>query len=142
MHMRALAAGQIRAGQRTRIILDALGRVEAHDLAAALAGTGAHVEDAVGGEHDLRLVLDHHQRVAGVAQAPHDADHAFHVARMQADRRFIEHEQCIDERGAQCSREVDTLHFAARQRARLAIQRQVTKTDLGEVRQPRADFGQ
>jgi hypothetical protein len=34
-----------------------------------VAGAGADVEHAVGGQHDLRVVLDHDQRVAGVAQA-------------------------------------------------------------------------
>jgi hypothetical protein len=94
------------------------------------------------GEHDLRLVLDDHQRIAGVAQPLHHADHAFHIARMQADRRLVEHEQGVDERRAERGREVDALDFAARQRARLAVERQVTEPDLGQIGEPRADFGQ
>jgi hypothetical protein len=35
-----------------------MGRVEAHDFAAAFAGTGADIEDAVRGMHDLWIVFD------------------------------------------------------------------------------------
>ena len=140
--MRALAPRQIITGQRTRLVFHILERAETHDFAAALAGAGAQVEDAVGGEHDLRFMLDDHERVAGVAQPLHDTDHTPHIARVQADRRFVEHEQRVDERGAERGGEVDALHFSARERARLAVERQVTEADLGEVRQARADFGQ
>jgi hypothetical protein len=58
-------------------------------------------------------VLDDEQRVAVVAQALHDLDDASHVARMQADRRLVEHEQRIDQRRAERGRQVDALHFAA-----------------------------
>ena len=98
--------------------------------AAALAGAGAEVENAVGLQHDLRIVLDHHQRVAGVAQPLHHADDALHVARMQADGGLIEHEQRVDERRAERRGEIDPLHLAARERARLPIERQITQTDI------------
>ena len=62
----ALAAFEVFRRQRLRLA-HFLRRAEEHHLAAALAGAGAHVEQAVGFKHDLRVVLDHHQRVAGVA---------------------------------------------------------------------------
>ena len=62
-----------------------VGRAVEDDLAAALAGARAHVDQAVGGEHHRRVVLDDDQRVAGVAQAVHRLDDAVHVARVQAD---------------------------------------------------------
>jgi hypothetical protein len=40
-----------------------------------------------------RVVLDHHQRVARIAQALHGHDDAVHVARVQADAGLVEHEQ-------------------------------------------------
>ena len=118
------------------------GRAEADDFAAALTGTRAHVEDPVGFEHDLRIVFDDHQRVAGVAQPMHDLDHAQHVARMQADRGFVEHEQRVDQRSAQRRRQVDPLYFTARQTARLAVERQVADSDLAQVAQPIADLAE
>ncbi len=40
---------------------------EEHDLAAALAGAGPHIQDPVGFQHDLRIVLDDDQRVTSIA---------------------------------------------------------------------------
>ena len=136
---RSFASGQIFGGERIRL-LQALGRIEAHDFAAALAGAGSHVEYAVGGKHDLRLVLDHDERIARIAQPLHHADHAFHVARVQADRRLVEHEERVDERGAERGRQVDALDFAARERARLTVEREIAEAHLHEVGKPGADF--
>jgi hypothetical protein len=92
-----------------------------------LAGARPQIEDAIGLDHDLRVVLDHQQRVAGIAQPLHDADHALHVTRVQADRGLIEHEQRIDQRGPERGGQVDALDLAARERARLAIERQIAQ---------------
>ena len=105
-------------------------------------GPGPDVEDAVGREHDLRIVLDHDQRVAGVAQPLHHADHAAHVARMQADRRLVEHEQRVDQRGAERGGEIDALHFAAGQRARLAVEREIAEADIVQIVEARADLAE
>ena len=77
------------------------------------ARAGAHIQQPIGGVHDLRIVLDHQQGISGIAQAMHDADHAGHVAWMQADRRLIEYKQRIDQRGPQRGGEIDSLHLAA-----------------------------
>src|SRR4029077_10794702 len=108
----ALAAIEILRSERgTRA--DLRGASEEDDLAAFLARTRAQIEDPVGLEHDLRVVLDHHQRVARIAQALHDPDDSLHIAWMEADRGLIQHEQRIDQRRAERSREVDALHFTA-----------------------------
>jgi len=90
---------------------------EEDHLATFLPGPRSQIEDAVGLEHDLWVVLDHDERVAGIAQALHHADDPLHVARMQPDGGLIENEQCVDERGAERGREVDALHLAPRERA-------------------------
>jgi len=36
---------------------------------------GAHVENPVSLEHDLRIMLDHQQGIAGIAQGAHHGDH-------------------------------------------------------------------
>src|ERR1700733_1971872 len=62
----AAAAVEVLAGERgagTQLPRAA----EEDDLAAALARAGPQIEDAVGFQHDLRVVLDHQQRVAGIA---------------------------------------------------------------------------
>ena len=68
------------------------------------------------------------------------SDDPVHVARMQADRRLVEHEQGVDERGAERGRQVDALHLAAGERAALAVEREVADADVAEVAQPRADL--
>ncbi len=135
----ALAAGEVLGGQRARRF-QFRRRAEEHHLAAALAWPGSHVEDAVGGEHDLRIVLHHHERVAGVAQLAHHLDHTPHVARVQPDGGLVQHEQRVDERRAERRGEVDALHLAARERARLAVERQVAEADVAEVGKARADL--
>ena len=136
----ALAAAQVLAREGRLVSANRLRAAEEHDLAAALAGAGAEIQDAIGLEHDLRVVLDHDQRVARIAQPLHHPDHPLHVARMQADGGLIEHEQRVDERGAERGGEVDALHFAARERARLAIEREVAQADVREVAEAAADL--
>ena len=87
-------------------------------------------------------MLNHDQGVAGIAQPVHDADDAFNVARMQSDRRFIEHEQRIDQRCAERRGEVDALHFAAGQGARLAVEVQISEADIGQIFEARANLPQ
>ena len=116
----AFVAGKVLRGERVGVAQLRL-CAEEHHIAAALARARAHVEQAVGFEHDLRVVLDHHQRVAGVAQPLHHADDAAHVARVQANGRLVQHEQRVDKGGAQRRGEVDALHLAAREGSRLAV---------------------
>ena len=135
-------ARQILPGERLRIGAHGVGRVEGHDLAATFAGAGPEVQQPVRRQHDLRIVLDHHQRIAGIAQPVHHLRHALHVARMQADRRLIEHEQRVHQRGAQRRSQIDPLDFTARQRARLAIEREIPQPHFAQVRKARAHLAQ
>ncbi len=136
--VRALPAREVLRRHRLRV-LQLVRRAVEHDLAAALARPRSHVEQAVGLQHDLRVVLDHHERVAGVAQALHHVDHAPHVARVQADRRLVQHEERVHERGAQRRGEVDALHLAAGERARLPVEREVAQAHLAHEAKPRVD---
>ena len=87
-------------------------------------------------------MFDHHQRIAGVAQFLHDRDHTAHVTRMQADRWFVQDEQRVGQRRAECGGQVDALDFASRERARLTVERQVTEADFLQVGQPRTGLTQ
>ena len=117
-------------------------RTEEHHLAASLARPRPQLEDPVRGPHDLGVVLDHHQRVAGVTQAPQDADDPPHVPRVQPDAGLVQDEERVDEGGAERGRQVDPLHLATRERARLAIQREVTDPDLHQVGESGTDLAQ
>ena len=111
-----------------------------HNLPAAFARPWPHVYHAVGGQHHRRIVLHHHQRIAGVAQSQHGPCNAMHVARVQANAGLVQHKQRVDQRGAQRSSEVDTLHLTARQGAALAVQAQVTNAHVAQVFEARGDF--
>ena len=138
-HADVLAPAEVGAGERVGRA-DGLGRAVEDDLTAAFAGAWAHVDQSVGREHHRRIVLDHHQRVARIAQALHGLDDAVHVARVEADARFVEHEHGVHERGAERGGEVDALHLAAAERSALAVEREVADAHVAQVAQARADL--
>ncbi len=111
-----------------------------HELATALAAAWAEIDEVIRGANDLLFMLDDQQSVALVAQAMHDPHEPAHVARVQADARFIHDKERVDQRRAQTRRQVYPLHFAATQRARRAIQREITNADLAQIIQARPDF--
>ncbi len=136
-----LAAAEILARERVRRT-NVARRAVIHDRAAALARAGAHVDQPVGREHHRRIVFDHDQRIARVAQPLHRLDNPREVARMQPDARFVEHEQGFRERRAERRRQVDPLHLAARQRAALPVERQVAEPHVAQIFQARAHLGE
>ena len=85
-------------------------------------------------------MFHHHQRVAGIAQPVHGLRDAVHVARVQANRRLVEHKQRVDQRGAERGGQVDALHLATRQGAALPVQREVANAHVAQVFDARANF--
>ena len=119
-----------------------LERSREDDAAALFAGAEPHVDDGVGDPDHVGVVLDDEDRVALVAQLPQDRDQPLVVARVQADRRLVEHVQRVDQRRAERRREVDPLRFAARQRRRQPIEREVVEPDVAQEPEPLADLAQ
>ncbi len=60
------------------------------DLAAAVAGFGAEVEDPVGFGGDGHVVLDDDDGVAFIDEAVEDVDEAFDVFEVEADGGFLD----------------------------------------------------
>ena len=87
-------------------------------------------------------MFDDEQRIAGIAQALHDRDYAAHIARMQSDGGLVEHEERVDERGAQSGRQINALHLAAGERARLPVEREIAQAHVDEVVKAAADLTQ
>ncbi len=110
------------------------------DGAALRSGGGPHVDDAISGQHHLRIVLHDDERVSGRFQVRHDGVDAVHVARVQADRGFVQNEEGVNEVRAQRGREVDALHFAARKRPALPIEREVAQAHVNEIDKASPDF--
>ena len=114
------------------------GRVRRHlghaalrdDAAARAARAGAEVDQVIRGGDDLGRVLDHHHRVALVADRVQHVQQALDVARVEPHRRLVEHVQGAGERAAERGRELDALRLAAGERPHLPFERQVAETDL------------
>ncbi|MEI2703596.1 MAG: hypothetical protein V9E83_14515 [Baekduia sp.] len=97
-----------------------------------LAGTGADVDDVVGGEHRLLVVLDDEHGVAEIAEPFERRDQLRVVALVEADRGLVEHVEHADERGADLGREPDPLRLAAGKRRGGALHREVADADVLE----------
>ena len=113
-----------------------------HDVAAVLAGAGAHVDQVVGRAHRALVVLDHQHRVAEVAQPLQRRDQPLVVALVQADRRLVEDVEHADQRGADLGRQPDPLRLAARQGRRRPLHRQVADANVVQEPQPLVDLAQ
>ena len=140
-HAHLLSAAQIRTGHGVGQAQFVGGAVK-HNVPALLPRARAHVDHTVSSQHDGRVVFDHHQRIAGIAQSVHGFGDAAHVARVQADARLVQHKQGVDQRSAQGRRQVDALHFAAAQGAALPVEREVTNAHIAQILQAGGDFFQ
>ena len=123
-----------------------LGRLRRDLLAAAVTGLGPHVDDPVRLCDEVEVVFDQHHRVAGIDQPVQHPDQLLYIGHVQADRRFVEHIECMFRpRPQRCAKidphlgefrdELDALCFAARQRRTLLAERQVTEPHIAEQRQ-------
>ncbi len=109
-------------------------------MSAESARAGAEVEQAIGAGDDFLIVLDDEQRVAEVAQFCERDDQAGIVARVQADRGFVEHVQHAAQAAADLAGEADALGFAAGERGRAAAEREVIEADVDQEREAIVDF--
>src|ERR1019366_4972013 len=120
------------AGERLRVAHDLARCSLRDDLTAVYACAGAHVDDVVGRQDGLPIVLDDDDRVAEIAEARLRLDEARVVARVEADAGLVEHVEHADERRADLCREPDALALARRERLRAAIEREVVEADIDE----------
>jgi hypothetical protein len=104
------------------------------------AGAGADVDDIVGGQDRVLVMLDHDHGVAEVAQALQRFEQAGVVALVQADRGLVEHIEHAGEARADLRGEPDALALAAGQRAGIAREREIVEADIVQEAQPLADL--
>ncbi len=133
-------AAEIAAGDGLRLAQHRVVGAGEKQLAAEFAGAGAEIDDRIGGFDRVGIVLDDQNRVAEVAQRFEDVDQALGVARMQTDRRLVEHVERADEMRAERRGELDALGFAAGERGGEAVEREVVEADFVEELEARANF--
>ena len=127
-------------GQRSRLQHQVAERAREHDAPALLTRAEPHVDHYVSDLDHVRIVLDDEDGVPLVPQLPQDRDQAIVVARMQADGRFVEDVQGIDQRRPQRGRQIDSLRLAARKRRRQAIEGQIVEADVSQEPQSLPDL--
>ena len=94
----------------------------------------------VGGPHRVFVVLDDDDRVAQVAQLGERVEQALVVARVEADRGFVEDVEHADQAAADLAGEADALRFAAGERGGGAVEREIFEADVVQEAEPAADF--
>src|SRR6202049_5130597 len=95
-------------------------------------GAGTEVDDMVGDGDRLRLVLHDQDGVALVPQPQQQVVHPLDVVGVHAGRGFVEDVGDVGERGAEVADHLDALCFAARQRARRSLEREIAQSNLRE----------
>ena len=98
-----------------------------NDVAAVFACARSEIDDVIRGAHHVRIVLDHEDRIAEIAQLFENLDQPAGVAAVQSDRRLVEHIAGADQPRTEASRELNTLRFASRKRRRQPVQRQISR---------------
>ena len=111
---------------------DRLVAVEIDEAAARSSGTGADLDDVVGGADERRVVLDGDDGVAGVAQLGQRAGQRGHLRGMQAAGRLVEQHGHADQSAAEHRRQLDPLRLAGRQRPGRPVQVEVAEPDGAE----------
>jgi hypothetical protein len=110
------------------------------ELAAEFAGSGAEIEEVVGGADDVGIVFDDEDGVAEVAEVFHDADELGGVSGVEADAGLVEDVERADETGAEAGGELNALGFAATEGGAEAIEGEVVEADLMEEVDALTDF--
>ena len=105
-----------------------------------LAGARAQIENVVGGENRVGIVLDDQQRVAQIAQPFQNLNQPVRVARMQPDGRLVQHVERAHQMRPQRRRQLDALRLAARKRRGQPVERQVVEAHFIEKAQPLLNF--
>ena len=121
---------------------DVLHRAFGNHLSAVLAGAGTQVDDPIGGEDGLAVVLDHQHGIAQVAQTLQGVQQAGIIARVQTDGWLVQHIQHAHQARADLGRQADALRFAAGEAGRRALQGEVVQTDIHQEAQAGLDLFQ
>ena len=141
-YLDAQFVGEIAPGERTGHFLDLLVGSRRNDLAAILPGARPEVENCVGCLHNVTIMLDHQNRVTQVAQIVQYFDQEMRIPAVQSDGWLIQHVKRSHQARAQRSGQLNALGFAARQRGRQPVERQILQPYFIQEPQALADLQQ
>src|SRR5690606_30450864 len=113
-----------------------------HDPSALRSGAGSEVDDVIGGQDGVSLVLDADHRVSDVAHLLEDLDEPVVVALMEADARLVQHVDHARELRSHLAGEANALGFTAGQTGPGAVEREVAEPHAIQKAQPALDFFQ
>ncbi len=85
-------------------------------------------------------MFDQKQRVAQLPELGQRSKQPAIVARMQSDRRLVEHVEHAAQAAAHLRGQPDPLHLAAGERRRRSSERQILQSHVDQELQPVADF--
>ena len=91
------------------------------------------LDNLVGNSQHRFLVFDKHHGVSTVTQAFNCHGQLTHILRVQADGRFIENIQHVDETGSECRGKADSASLAAAQCSQRAIEREIAKAYRAQI---------
>ena len=111
-----------------------------HHHAALKARSGSEVAQPVGLAKGVLVVLDHHEGVAEVGKFAQRFEQSGVVALVQPDGGLVQDVHHAGQPGADLRGQADALAFAAGQRVRLAVQREVVQANAVEEAEPGFDF--
>src|SRR5918994_1752730 len=100
------------------------------DAAAVVAGTGAEIDDPVGGPHARLMGLDHDDRLAGVDEPVEQAEQPLDVGEVEAGGRLVEDVDAA--LLAQVGGQLEPLPLAAGRGGEGLAELEVAEPDVGE----------
>ena len=103
-------------------------------------GAGAKIENIVGVADGVFVVLNDEDGVAEVAELHEGLDEALVVALVEADGGLVQNVEDASEARTDLRGETDALAFAAGERRRAAVEREITQTDSAKEFEALGDF--
>src|ERR1051326_8293354 len=117
---------------------DVLRPTRRDDLSAAITSLGTEVDHPIRQLDDVEIVLDEHERMAGVDESLEHVRELSNVVEVQPGRGLVHHVELLARalaRQRELARNLEPLRLAARQRRRRLAESQIPPTDLLELPQ-------
>src|SRR6266481_798761 len=109
-------------------------------LATEFAGAGTEINDAIRRLNGVWIMLDDEDGVSEIAEGLENVDEPLRVARMEADRRLVEHVERTYKMRTERRGELNPLGFSAGERGSQTVESKVVEADFVEELQTCTNF--